>query len=199
MPSTYVIYSEISLENKMAKTGFNRRVFNREDVTRGEVILLDSDAGIITLCPGEYHISGCSIMTAIGDANTDNPGYCVLRDLSVDLPGIPLPHPFSPGEKNMETKMLWPDPDEYFLAVGTICNARSTTPSTFDTYVSCSKPVQIVVEHQARIQEESGQTGHEAGAEYGERSEKPTPGVYLQLKGNGSENHVFARIRIEKI
>jgi hypothetical protein len=114
--------------------GWNIRVFNRQEVQKGQSIRLEEKTGTVILAPGLYHI------TAISEVAYDDPatepagtmltklrpygGYCRLRYLA------------DAGSRN-----------EKAIAIGTIGNANSQ-PSLIDTYLEVKDEAKIVLEHQ---------------------------------------------------
>ena len=114
--------------------GWNVRVFNRTEVEKGGSIRREDGNGVVTLRPGLYHITACSLVTyddwaAPGRVTTDTQpygGYSRLR-YAEDV-----------GCGN-----------EKAIAIGTMSTANMLA-STIDTYfeVEAGSTARIVLEHQ---------------------------------------------------
>jgi hypothetical protein len=140
LPTEIAVYAEHSDTTKemvmypKPAGPWNTRVFNRIEAQVGQSIGLDESTGIVTLAPGFYHITACSIVTyaepeaedqtTVPISTRPNGGYCRLRHLA-DI-GCP---------------------NERAIAVGTISNANMV-PSTIDAYVNVEDGARIILEHQ---------------------------------------------------
>ena len=54
----YAVFTELSPESKLLKSGWNARVFTNTDARKGNAIQCDFATGIVTVAPGVYHIGG---------------------------------------------------------------------------------------------------------------------------------------------
>lgn len=135
LPLDAAVYAEHSDTRKPVSKGWNTRVFNRREVQEGPSIRLDPATGVVTLGPGVYHITGCSMVTyddldphpTAPGWNTElrpNAGYCRLRYAA-----------------DVDCK------NELAIAVGTISNANMV-PSLIETYVKVAQSEEIILEHQ---------------------------------------------------
>jgi hypothetical protein len=113
-------------------SGWNVRVFNRTESSRGTSVQLEAGTGVVKLAAGRYHVTATSLVTyddmaAFGKVTTDAEpygGYCRLRRAE-DV-----------GCAN-----------EKALAVGTMSNANMV-PSTIDAYLELAEETRLVLEHQ---------------------------------------------------
>lgn len=134
MSYDFAVYAEYSDSDKSMQPEANIRVFNRIEAHAGNSIALDASTGVVTLKPGVYHITACSLVTPYSAAtDTDGRvtpqarpygGYCRLR------------YRDKPGRHDTP------------IALGTVGNVNML-PSTIDTYLSVDHQAEIVLDHQA--------------------------------------------------
>lgn len=130
----FAVYCEKSPQSKEMVSGANPRVFNHVDAQRGSSIILNPSTGAVTLRPGLYHISACSVVTSFTEQDIDgrvttvsrpNGGYAVLRYWSEST-----------------------EPSET-ICLGTVSTANMD-PSLIETYLEVtSAPATIQLVHQA--------------------------------------------------
>jgi len=130
----FAVYCEKSPQSKEMVSGGNPRVFNHVDAQRGNSISLDPITGAVTLQPGCYHISACSIVTSFTE-----------QDIDGRVTTVPRP--------NGSYAMLryWTDTTGRTdsICLGTVSTANMD-PSLIETYLEVKDaPVAIQVVHQA--------------------------------------------------
>lgn len=152
-----IIVSYFALDNDPMQPGWNKRVWNTVEYTAGRSIVHAGGGDVTLASNGLYRFSGVSIVTYMNledPTNTPTAGYAGYCEL----------------QKSATAERL---------ATGTISNAASAVPSSFEAYVTVKAseaPLNVSVVHQV------GQN---------------TTNVWLGLSANGSNNHVFARLTVE--
>jgi hypothetical protein len=133
---SYAIYGEYArTENKLAKNGLNRRVFNKVEAQAGSDIALNAD-GCIALAPGTYRLSGFSMVSmqvtfAPPPITHDNnyPGYCLVYTKDTE----------SAGQSMLSGA----------IGIGSPSTASDMAPSLFDAIHTFEQKTDVCVGHQA--------------------------------------------------
>lgn len=145
--------------NEPMAPGFNTRIFNSVTYVNNDndsEFNYDDNTGELTLVTGGvFRVSGVSIVTYMDMenhtlSNSSYPGYCTVSDTSTNAQ----------------------------IATGTISNAASMLPSTFDAIFEATEGQSINVQHQV-------------GADVNN--------IWLGIAENGSSNHLYASLVLEKL
>ena len=127
MEQDLAVFTEFGKDIVEMQGGWNVRVFNETEFTRGSGITL-SDDGTINLAPGIYHISALSLL-AYGVNREQKDEDTASEDLiSAGYCGI-----FA-GNK--------------LLATGSMMDYQDNTPSLIDTLLEFTNPTDIHLKHQ---------------------------------------------------
>lgn len=166
----YAIYSEYARDSNIhMKPGLNIRQFDTIDIERDSSQCHLGKGGLIHLAQGWWRITGFSIITMQDSTQIHKPKY------DLDYPGYALVCPAKYAKDSAKSI-------QYRLTVGSPGTALAGNPSIFDAVFYAPDTMTICV-------------GHQAG---GTLNGEVFLSVY-EVSGTASNNHLFARIAIEKL